>query len=361
MLFRLFGDRVKKWITINEPWTLCTISYTVGAFAPGRCSDRQVCSKGNSTTEPYTVAHNLLNAHAAVVELYKNKYQRHQKGMIGITLNMDWFEPLKHTRLNIKASKRRHEFSLGWFMDPIVFGSYPRSMERFLGDRLPAFTSEQMKRLKGSYDFIGFNHYSSKYVEHIEPPIKSTGWFSDVHVRQTEYRYPNQQGLIGPQAYSSWLHSVPWGFRKALKWIRLRYGNPFLYITENGCDDPFVPNATFSDMTNDAFRTQYLSGYLTAMDQAIQEGSDIRGYFIWTLMDNFEWASGYSARFGLFYVNYSDPKRTRHPKSSAAFYSNYVKTHEYQVSAIVDRARRIRDEILSGRGEGAHSSPADDS
>ena len=234
-------------------------------------------------------------------------------------------------------------------------------MVRFLGDRLPAFTSEQVKRLKGSYDFIGFNHYSSKYVGHVDPPLVSTGWFSDVHVRQTEYRYPNHQGLIGPRAHSFWLHSVPWGFRKALKWIRLHYGNPLLYITENGCDDPFIANATLSDITNDFFRIQYLSGYLAAMDEAMQEGSDIRGYFAWTLMDNFEWASGYSARFGLFYVNHSDPKRTRYPKSSAAFYANYLKTHEYQVSGIIDNARLRREELSSGLGDEVYSSQTDDS
>ena len=93
--FQAFGDRVKKWITLNEPWTMCTIAYTVGSHAPGRCSNREVCSKGNSSMEPYIVAHNMINAHAAVVELYRNKYQSQQEGMIGIALNMDWFEPLK--------------------------------------------------------------------------------------------------------------------------------------------------------------------------------------------------------------------------------------------------------------------------
>lgn len=348
--FQAFGNRVKKWITLNEPWTMCTLAYTVGIHAPGRCSNREVCSKGNSSMEPYIVAHNMINAHAAVVELYRNKYQSQQEGMIGIALNMDWFEPLRNTTLDMKASERRHEFSFGWFFDPIVFGAYPKSMVHHVGSRLPEFTPFQRDRVKGSFDFLGFNHYSSKYVWHVERRYSGAGWFEDVAVRQSEYLYPHKNdGIIGPQAYSPWLHRAPWGFHKALKWLRHRYGNPFLYVTENGCDDPLDANSTLSDILHDTYRMKYLAGYLASLDLAIQEGSDIRGYFVWSLVDNFEWVSGFSAQFGLYYVNFSDPSRKRQPKQSAAYYSNYVNSHRYNVSSIMKSAEHVRREIWGRR------------
>jgi beta-glucosidase/6-phospho-beta-glucosidase/beta-galactosidase len=255
---------------------------------------------------------------------------------------MDWFEPYRNNSIDRKAAERRHQFSLGWFLDPLVFGSYPKVMRDHVGSRLPVFSHQQSLRLKGAFDFIGFNHYSSKYVKHKDVPrINKLGWFDDVGVTQTPYSI--SKVLIGPVAHSSWLHVVPWGFYKSLKWIRHRYHNPILYITENGVDDPIIN--TISRIINDDFRIMYYSGYLAAMDHAIQEGSDIRGYFAWSLIDNFEWASGFECRFGFYYVNYSDPNRNRIPKTSAAWMSTYIQTHTYSISKIRERAKLHRDKM----------------
>lgn len=162
--FQAFGDRVKFWMTINEPWTFVHLGYVLGTFAPGRCSDRSKCPEGDSATEGYIAAHNVLLAHATAVNLYRKKYQNSQKGQIGIVLNQDWTEPLTDLPDDIEAAERRNEFLLGWFGDPIVFGKYPAVMEKFVGDRLPKFTPEQSKLLKGSFDFWGLNHYTSMYV-----------------------------------------------------------------------------------------------------------------------------------------------------------------------------------------------------
>jgi beta-glucosidase/6-phospho-beta-glucosidase/beta-galactosidase len=162
--FSYFGDRVKYWITINEPWTFCYLGYVTGLFAPGRCSDRKKCKKGDSSTEGYIAAHNVLNAHAAAVELYRLKYQNIQGGKIAITLNHDWSEPLTQSVADIDAAERKNIFSMGWFGDPIAFGHYPQLMVDVLGSRLPTFTKEESERLKGSFDYWALNHYSTKYI-----------------------------------------------------------------------------------------------------------------------------------------------------------------------------------------------------
>ena len=248
--FREFGHLVKLWTTMNEPWTFCYLGYGSGIFAPGRCSDRSTCPEGDSSTEAYLAAHNVLNSHAAAVELYRTKYQSNQKGLIGMTLNQDWAEPLTSDPLDIAAAERRNEFLIGWFADPIVFGKYPQSMIDRIGDRLPTFTTEQSARLKGSYDFYGLNHYTSKYFSRstFTTPYDSdsntttnsnsngtttlssnitnvagVGWATDQGNK--EHRYDLNGVIIGPQAASPWLNVVPWGFYKMLMWNHNRYVN----------------------------------------------------------------------------------------------------------------------------------------
>ncbi|KAI4345301.1 hypothetical protein L6164_012437 [Bauhinia variegata] len=163
--FKYFGDRVKNWITLNEPYTYCHQCYTEGFMAPARCSAwmEQECLGGNSATEPYIVAHNLLLAHSAVVDLYRTKY-KHLNGKIGITLDCTWSVPMSDSEEDQKAAERGRDFKLGWFLRPLVSGDYPDIMRELVGRRLPTFTAEQSLKLTGSYDFIGINYYTSKYA-----------------------------------------------------------------------------------------------------------------------------------------------------------------------------------------------------
>ncbi|KAK1314212.1 Beta-glucosidase 12 [Acorus calamus] len=167
--FREFGDRVKRWITFNEPWTFCALGYAGGLHAPGRCSPSEAggCRRGDSGREPYIVAHHQLLAHAEAVKLYRNKYKESQKGMIGITLVSSWFIPVTASKSNKDAARRALDFMLGWFMDPITQGDYPFSMRSLIRDRLPEFTEEQSKALIGSIDFLGLNYYTSNYASSI--------------------------------------------------------------------------------------------------------------------------------------------------------------------------------------------------
>ena len=226
----------------------------------------------------------------------------------------------------MEAAERQQLFDLGWFADPVVFGDYPQVMKDLVGDRLPQFTSEEKSKLAGSYDFIGLNHYTSRYVSHIAPPQPSPekrSWATDS--RTTLLTEKNGE-KIGPLADSSWLYVVPWGMRKILNWITHRYNRPDIFITENGVDAPGESSMPLEQALNDTFRVNYLKDYLTEVSRAISEdGASVVAYFVWSMMDNYEWSDGYSKRFGMIYVDYKDPKLTRYLKQSAKWYSNQIK------------------------------------
>ena len=236
-----------------QPWTFLFMGYGTGKFAPGRCSNRTFCAIGDSATEPYIAGHNVLLAHASVVEHYRNRYQLDQGGIIGITLNLDWAEPLRNTSADISAAERRNEFGLAWFGDPIFFGAYPQSMIDLVGSRLPEFTADEVQLIKGSVDFLGINHYSTKYFSScVENLTTNQGWQYDQCT--VESKYDVNGALIGPQAGSLWLNVVPWGMYKVLLWTAERYNNPGIFITENGVDSVYQPFESISEALNDTFR-----------------------------------------------------------------------------------------------------------
>lgn len=311
--FEAYGDRVKHWITINEPWTMSVIGYTNGLHAPGYYG-----SGGAESRDTYKVAHNLLLAHGRVAKLYKNEFAESQKGMIGISNSGDFrFPKDKNSGKDQEAAQRGMEFQLGWFADPIwgPEGDYPQSMREILGDRLPHFTSEEKEMIRGSSDFFGLNHYSSALAS--QPEVKPTygGYWADMNV-DVSFDPTWRQNQMG------W-GIVPEGLRKMLNWIDERYGNPIIFITENGDaeDEPDLETAL-----NDYGRLNYFDGYLSAAKDAIDEdGVDLQGYFAWSLMDNFEWAFGYTRRFGLCRVDYDTLERT--PKSSAKWFKRTIETN----------------------------------
>ncbi|KAE8683030.1 putative beta-glucosidase 41 [Hibiscus syriacus] len=161
--FEKFGDRVKHWITFNEPHSFSIQGYYTGFEAPGRCSTG-FCRFGNSSTEPYIVAHNVLLSHAAVVDIYRKNYKDKQNGSIGISLDVKWYVPETNAIENIEETQRAQDFQLGWFLDPLIFGDYPSSMRSRIGTRLPTFTESESSLLEGSLDFVGINHYTTYYA-----------------------------------------------------------------------------------------------------------------------------------------------------------------------------------------------------
>ncbi|KAJ4849432.1 hypothetical protein Tsubulata_007282 [Turnera subulata] len=294
-----FGDRVKHWITLNEPWSFSVDGYATGLLrvAPGRCSDweQRNCSGGDSATEPYIVAHHQLLAHAAAVKLYRETYQPAQKGVVGISLFTLWMKPLTDTKRDQDAAQRALDF--------------------YFGCRLPKFSEKESELLKGSIDFLGLNYYTAYYaydISHID--IAHQSYTTDSHA----------------ESASGWLSIYPQGFRELLLYTKAKYNDPIIYITENGnqhtspqlsviCPDnrnsrdrlllqQFAGVDEYNNETislNEALadngRIDYLYQHLSYLHTAIEDGVKVKGYFVWSLLDNYEWSNGYTCRFGLHY------------------------------------------------------------
>ncbi|CAL9169936.1 unnamed protein product [Musa hybrid cultivar] len=333
--FKEFGDRVKHWITLNEPWTFCDRGYSSGIFAPGRCSPwtEGKCTEGDSSREPYLCAHHQLLSHAAAVKQYRRKYQASQKGMIGITLITHWFVPYSNSKSDEDAVSRALDFMFGWFMDPLTQGDYPFTMRAIVGNRLPKFTAKQSKMVRGSFDFIGLNYYTTYFANSISLLTKlNASYETDSYTLQSGKR---QGTPIGTQAASDWLFVYPEGIREALLYLKNRYNNPIIYITENGnlnhhvllsllgVDE--VNNASWplNEALQDDMRVDYYKNHLYFVEKAIRDGVDVRGYFAWSLLDNFEWSDGYTVRFGIVYVDYRNGLK-RYPKTSAHWFQEVL-------------------------------------
>jgi beta-glucosidase len=309
--FARFGDRVKHWITLNEPWCSAVLGHGIGYFAPGRVSQ----------SEPYVAAHNLIRAHGKIVDVYRRKFQAEQKGLIGITNNCDWREPKTDSAEDRAAAQRGLEFFIGWFADPIYHGDYPECMRSAVGERMPKFSEEDAALIRGSSDFFGLNFYGGMYAA--EPPAGQ----SVVATKPTGNGGMSEDQRVELSDDPSWEKTdmdwnvVPDFCRKMLGWIDERYGHPPIYITENGCALPGEDDVKVA--VRDERRSDFINRYLSSCHQAINEdGVDLRGYFVWTLMDNFEWASGYSKRFGLHHVDFATGVRT--PKQSASWYTGVM-------------------------------------
>lgn len=310
--FDHFGDRVKNWMTFNEPRVVAALGYDEGSFAPARCTN--CTAGGDSATEPYIVAHNLILSHAAAVKRYREKYQATQKGRIGILLDFVWYEPHTNSTEDEAAAQRARDFHLGWFLHPITYGEYPKSLQEIVKERLPKFTKEELKMVKGSIDFVGINQYTAYYMydNHLiqsKPTSYALDW-------RCGFSYDRDGVPIGPRAHSVWLYIVPWGMYKAVTYVKERYGNPTVILSENGMDDP--GNVTLPVGIHDTTRTNYYKSYITELKKAIDDGANVIGYFAWSLLDNFEWKSGYTSRFGLTYVDFKTLRR--YPKMSAYWF-----------------------------------------
>ncbi|KAK4385785.1 Beta-glucosidase 42 [Sesamum angolense] len=311
LVFSSFGDRVKNWITINEPLQTAVNGYYTGVYAPGR--------REHSSNEPYLVAHHQLLAHAEAVSIYNKKYKDKQGGQIGLVVDCEWSEALSDRVEDRNATTRRLDFQLGWFLDPICFGDYPETMREKLGDRLPKFSERHKELLKNSVDFIGLNHYTTRFVCHATVNREDNDFYRVQEVeRIAEWEGGETIGSIALALYGSLGHMES----SRLHFYEIQQSP--VYITENGMDDEEDETSPFNHMLDDKLRVSYYKGYLAAIHQAIKDGANVRGYFAWSLLDNFEWHLGYTKRFGLIYVDYKNGL-TRHLKSSAYWFSQFLK------------------------------------
>ncbi|XP_038879842.1 cyanogenic beta-glucosidase-like [Benincasa hispida] len=324
LCFKEFGDRVKHWITLNEPWSFCMGGYAQGANAPGRCSSWQPfnCLGRNFSIEPYIVGHNQILAHAAAIEVYKTKYQAHKRGVIGITLVSIWYTPYSNSEADKKAAIRALDFALGRFLHPLTYGDYPPIMRELVKERLTKFKREEVALIKGSFDFLGLNYYTANSAkDNPKAPGPQPSYLTDYRADLTT----DCNGVsIGPRFnVTSWLAVYPQGFRDLLIYTTTNYNDPIIYITENGYLD--IEGPPLKEMIMDRHRVRYHHYHLMALKEAIKAGVRVKGYFAWSLMDNFEWASGYVVRFGLTYIDYKNNLK-RIPKLSAKWFENFLKT-----------------------------------
>ncbi|OVA15653.1 Glycoside hydrolase [Macleaya cordata] len=327
--FKEFGDRVKSWMTFSEPNIQTVMGNDIGIIPPGHCSYPFGinCSKGNSTTEPYIAAHNIILSHAAAAKLYRDKYQEKQRGQIGITLLAFWLEPFTDSPQDVAATKRLLDFHLGWFLDPLVYGNYPAIMRKIVGSRLPFFTENESKQLRGSFDFIGLNHYSVVYVQDFS---RTPDKYDSDYIRDISARLSFVKGVPATDFFRLKGNGMPtasWGLQRVLEYVKLKYKSPAVLIHENGyqttVDDSSNPAAR-----DDIERIEYLQEYVESVLLSIRNGSNVRGYFVWSFIDCFELMFGYTAHFGLYGVEFNDKDRKRYPRLSAHWYSSFLKESE---------------------------------
>ncbi|XP_060595948.1 lactase/phlorizin hydrolase-like [Ruditapes philippinarum] len=333
--FNAFGDRVKFWITLNEPWVVSLLGHEYAAMAPGLKT---------SGTAIYKVSRTLILAHAKAYRVYEKKYRSTQHGQVGITMNCDWWVPKNPFDPDDKnAAERGLQFHLGWFAHPIyVNGDYPEIMKEQIDrrskveglneSRLPPFSEEEKRLVNGSFDFFGLNHYTSVWVSHHMCNDSDTSYNCDRELEEDK----DPKWLASG---SDWLKVTPWGIRRMLNWIKDQYGDVPIYITENGISDK-------NGSLNDQHRIYFYKNYINNVLKAIKlDGCNVKGYTAWSLMDNFEWARGYSERFGLHFVNFTDPDRTRTPKASALWYRNLVERHGF----VPDSRLQYQNKMLYGQ------------
>ncbi|CAO2180408.1 unnamed protein product [Urochloa humidicola] len=306
--FREFGDRVTNWTTLNEPNAFALLGYDIGHAPPERCSEPfGNCSNGNSVTEPYIVGHHSLLAHSSVVSLYRKIYQEKQHGAIGMNIFLHYFVLLTNSTEDTTATERAKTFYTGWFLDPLYHGDYPDIMKT-AGSKLPKFSNKQSEQLINSVDFLGVNYYSIMYVKD-DPqaaPSNERDFLADISVKTV---YMNNS--------TTQIYVPPYGLQGVLEYFKQSYGNPPIYIHENGY--PMNQDVVFDDGP----RVEFLSEHLRSLADSIRNGSNTKGYFVWSLMDLYELLG--STTYGLYYVDFADKELKRYPRRSAIWYADFLK------------------------------------
>ena len=281
-----FGDRIDFYATLNEPWCSAFHGYSDGKHAPGITDDRSA----------FLASHNLLLAHGLAIPILRRNAVNSKHGIV---LNFTPAYPVNDSAKDVAdfADEYNH-----WFIKPIMKGKYPQSVYQHYIDVMPTIEDGDMSIINAKIDFLGVNNYSRSVIDQDGQYPN----YKQVHLSDVERTH------IGWEVY-------PEGLFKLLTDLNQNYKLPPIYITENGAavDDQVVDGAV-----EDEQRCRYYQNHLSSVDQAIRKGVDIRGYFAWSLMDNFEWSEGYKMRFGIVHVDYVTQKRI--PKRSAIWFKEFL-------------------------------------
>jgi beta-glucosidase len=292
VMFRRLDGRVKLWTTLNEPWVSTDAGYLHGVHAPGH----------RSPFEAPIASHRLLLAHAEAVRAYRAE-GRHR---IGLVVNLEPKYAASDDAEDLAATARADAYMNRQYLDPVFLGRYPEELSEVFGEAWPRWPADDFTLIRQPIDFLGVNYYT-RSVTRCDPRV----WpLRAAPVRQRRATHTE----------TGWEVWAP-GLTHVLTWVKERYGNPPVYVTENGAAF-FDPPSLDGDRVADPLRVDYLRKHLAAVHAAIAHGVDVRGYFVWSLLDNFEWTHGYSKRFGIVHVDFETQTRT--PKDSAGFYADVI-------------------------------------
>lgn len=299
LMTRRLGDRVRGWITHNEPWCISILSNLMGIHAPGL----------QDPPTAYKVAHHLNLAHGAAIQVIR---QNCPTTPAGIVLNLYPSMPATDSAQDAQAAQLYDGWFNRWFLDPVFKGEYPADMVELLAPALEGIDLSAVKAAAQPMDFLGVNFYTRAVVRWDDAsPLK----FENVDPENV------------PVTAMDW-EIYPQGLTDILVRVHQDYQPPAIYVTENGAafSDPEPDNGAVADPDRQA----YIQRHFAAAERAIEQGVPLRGYFVWSFMDNFEWAEGYDLRFGIVHVDYITQKRI--PKQSALWYRDFI---QQQLQSVV--------------------------
>jgi len=288
------GDRVKNWFTVNEISIYTRLGYGNGVHAPGEKVDRRSLNQ---------IIHHALLGHGLSVDAIRSAAPGKVK--VGLAANPDISVPVIETPEHIAAAEQAMNVENGCYLVPIMRGAYDPAWWAKQGSDVPQVQNGDLEQISRPLDLVGLNLYSGCYKQ-----SDGQGGYQDAPMAED---YP---------VYNiPWLRHVPDVMYWGLRWTHQALGIKELYISENGCCAIDAPNAKGEVL--DVERVQYLRSYLRSAHRAISEGIPLRGYFLWSLLDNFEWAEGYSKRFGIYYTDFQTLERR--PKLSAQWYAQVIR------------------------------------
>ena len=274
------GDRVKRWMTINEPWVLAVMGYGLGVHAPGRRNWHDVATAG----------HHLLLGHGLALSVIRGTVEQ---SIAGIGLPLAPVYPASDHERDLEASIREDGLRNRFWLDPLLGRTYPSDVVELFGDAWPEVEPGDMEIIGSPIDYLGLNYYGPAYaVDDPAAPVTKVGWTGNPQLPQT----------------ASGIPVLPAGLTELLLRLKNDYGNPTITITENGA--AYVDPAPEDGRLNDPQRRAFLDDHLQVVLEAIDQGVNIDGYVVWSLMDNFEWAEGFTKRFGLVHVDFQTQTRT---------------------------------------------------
>ncbi len=292
LISRTLGDRVKNWITLNEPWVSAFIGYEHGRHAPGH----------TDLHEALAASHHLLLSHGRAVPVIR---QNCPDANVGITLNLSPQFPASQSVADRAAATWGDGYVNRFFLDPLVGRGYPQDMVNDYGDEMAFVQTGDLNTISVPVDFVGVNYYTRTIAR---------------SEKISEAENAPRTVIRGDEITEMDWEVYPEGLYKTLGRLYFDYDFPAIYITENGA--AFVDQVGADGEVDDPARLSYIKRHLEQTHRAIESGVPVKGYFAWSLMDNFEWGFGYSKRFGLIHVDYETQKRTF--KSSAKWYRQVI-------------------------------------